>query len=373
MVRRTCARRKGWEGIVESQGLAWHQHVEYWNESAYYEFTAAEVDVLEAATNELHARCLEAVQHVIDNKLHSKFGYSDETARLIEWSWEKEPPSLYGRFDLAWDGSGAPKMLEYNADTPTSLVEAAVVQWYWLQDVFPDADQFNSLHESLIALWVEFVPYLNSTGVHFASMDDVEDGTTITYLLDTATQAGLDGRILPISEIGWDRDAREFVDSEGSAVQTCFKLYPWENIADEEFFPHVWEAREKTQWMEPAWKMLLSNKAILPVLWELFPEHPNLLPSFFEKPRFGLREFVVKPFWGREGYGMAATVGGRTVGETDGSQPMVYQAWHDVTVGGLRPTLGSWIVGQSAHGMGIRETAGLIADNTSQFVPHLFR
>jgi glutathionylspermidine synthase len=36
---------------------------------------------------------------------------------------------LYGRFDLAYRGDGPPKLLEYNADTPTALFEAAVVQW----------------------------------------------------------------------------------------------------------------------------------------------------------------------------------------------------------------------------------------------------
>jgi glutathionylspermidine synthase len=358
---------------VESQGLTWHQHGEYWNEGSYYELTATEVDVVEAATNELHARCLEAVQHVIDNRLYSKLGYDDEVAKLVEWTWEKEPPSLYGRFDFAWDGSGAPKMLEYNADTPTSLVEAAVVQWKWLEDLFPDADQFNSLHESLIELWKEFTPYLANPRVHFASMDDIEDGTTVTYLLDTARQAGLDGLILPISEIGWDNEAREFVDAAEYGVATCFKLYPWENMADEDFFPFAYEARERTTWIEPAWKMILSNKAILPILWELFPDHPNLLPAFRDKPRFGMREYVSKPFWGREGWGTVVQAGARTEGSFDGSQPVVYQQFHDAVVGGYRPTLGSWMVGQEAHGMGIRETQGLIAGNTSKFVPHLFR
>jgi glutathionylspermidine synthase len=69
---------------------------------------------------------------------------------LIREAWAAQPPSLYGRFDLAWSGTGPPKLLEYNADTPTSLVEAAVAQWYWLEQVHPGGDQFNSLHERLV-------------------------------------------------------------------------------------------------------------------------------------------------------------------------------------------------------------------------------
>ena len=35
------------------------------------------------------------------------------------------------------------------------------------------------------------------------------------------------------------------------------------------------------RWLEPAWKSIISNKALLPLLWEMFPNHPNLLPAYF--------------------------------------------------------------------------------------------
>src|SRR5438128_5878652 len=138
MRRVTVAPREGWQRIVEEAGLTRHSgEVPYWNESAFYEFTAKEIDVLETATNELEKMTLQAAQHIIDQKLYSRMGIPDIAVPLIESSWEAEPPSLYGRFDLAYDGVTPPKLLEYNADTPTSLLEAAVVQWYWLQDCFP--------------------------------------------------------------------------------------------------------------------------------------------------------------------------------------------------------------------------------------------
>src|ERR1039457_7488970 len=152
MRRIATAPRADWQKKVEEAGLTWHSGERiYWNESAFYEFTAKEVDALEAATNELEAMTLAAAQHIIDNKLYSQLSIPEEAVPLIEASWEAEPPSLYGRFDLAYDGANPPKLLEYNADTPTSLVEAAVAQWYWLQDTFPRRDQFNSIHERLVA------------------------------------------------------------------------------------------------------------------------------------------------------------------------------------------------------------------------------
>ena len=135
MRRIAATPRADWQKKVEEVGLTWHSpDGPYWNESAFYEFTAKEVDLLEAATNELEKMTLEAAQHVIDNQLYGRMGIPDHARPLIESSWEAEPPSLYGRFDLAYDGVNPPKLLEYNADTPTSLVEAAVAQWYWLQD-----------------------------------------------------------------------------------------------------------------------------------------------------------------------------------------------------------------------------------------------
>ena len=92
---------------------------------------------------------------------------------MLVRSWERQEPSLYGRMDLHWDGTGAPKLLEYNADTATSLFESSVVQWEWLTCAYPDADQFNSVHEALIAAW----PAMRlPPRVHFTSMrDSTED------------------------------------------------------------------------------------------------------------------------------------------------------------------------------------------------------
>src|SRR3954463_5659217 len=144
--------RADWKEKVEKLGFVFHTAEDlYWNESAYYEFTRTEVDELEKATNELHRICLEAVQRVLDENLFGRLKIPHSFVPLIKNSWEREDLSLYGRFDLFYDGKHQPKMYEYNADTPTSLLEASVIQWYWLEDKFPRDDQFNSIHEKLIA------------------------------------------------------------------------------------------------------------------------------------------------------------------------------------------------------------------------------
>ena len=161
-------------------------------------------------------------------------------------------------------------MLEYNADTPTSLLEAAVVQWHWLQDVSPHLDQFNSIHERLIAGWKDLQRHLPPI-VHFTAIDDVEDGLTVTYLRETSEAAGVRTIGLPIQQVGWNGE--RFVGEEHEPIRALFKLYPWEWLLNEEFGRHI--APSGARFLEPAWKMILSNKGILPILWELHDGHPE--------------------------------------------------------------------------------------------------
>jgi glutathionylspermidine synthase len=371
--------RANWQSKVEAAGLTWHTPGQpYWNESAFYEFTAREVDILEAAANELEHMSLAAVQHAIDNKLYAQMGIPAGAVPLVETSWEAEPPSLYGRFDLAYCGHGPPKLLEYNADTPTSLLEAAVAQWYWLEEAHPGRGQFNSIHDRLIALWKELAPSLPGGRIDFCSMHDLEDEMTVAYLLDTALQAGLAGSIFPIDEIGWD--GAKFVAPDngvnGRPLTSVFKLYPWEWMVREEFGRHL--GASGVIWVEPAWKMLLSNKGLLPVLWKLYPQHPNLLEASWDAPDAG-RAWVRKPLLGREGANVTLHQPGRdfeTAGEY-GAEGFVYQDLAPLkSFDGKYPVIGSWVIGHregdAAAGIGIRESDIPITTNLSQFVPHLF-
>ena len=367
--------RANWQKKVEAAGLTWHtgEHQAYWNESAFYEFTAKEVDLLASATNELEEMTRKAAQHAIDNRLYSKMGIPEPAVPLIERSWEAEPPSLYGRFDLMYDGCHPPKLLEYNADTPTSLLEAAVVQWFWLEETHPASDQFNSIHERLIALWKDLTSHLPNGRIDFCSMDDAEDWTTASYLEDTAQQAGLASSIFTIDEIGWD--GARFVGPDDRPLSAVFKLYPWEWMVREEFGKYL--ATADTVWLEPPWKMLLSNKGILPVLWELYPGHPYLLAASFDQPSAGA-DWVRKPLLGREGGNVTLHRAGREIetGGDYGEEGFVYQDAAPLkNFDGLYPVIGSWVIGHdegdSAAGIGIRESEIPITTNLSRFVPHL--
>ncbi|HET6708736.1 glutathionylspermidine synthase family protein [Amycolatopsis sp.] len=375
--------RRDWQRIVEEQGLVYGTPARdssgrvrpYWDESVHYVFDMDEVLSLEADVELLHSMCLEAVDNVVTTEGYQRFGIPEWVWPHIAESWKRQDPHVYGRFDLRYDGKSPAKLLEYNADTPTTLLEASLLQWHWKTDVFPDDDQWNSIHEKLVERWSFLQDKLPSNELHFtwsAADPSGEDNVTTAYLQETAAEAGLDTVGLAIEEIGWDPVLKRFVDLEEAQMATVLKLYPWEWVVDEEFGRHAVESLPRTLWIEPLWKMILSNKTLLAILWENYPGHPNLLPAFADDPGI-LTEYVRKPKLGREGANVQIVATGYET-QTDGvygAEGFVYQAFDPLPeFDGYRPALGAWIVGDSSAGLGIRETGGLVTDDGAAFVPH---
>jgi glutathionylspermidine synthase len=371
MERLALEPRPNWPRRVESHGLLYHTlgGEPYWDESACYQFRPAEIDNLEAATETLHQMCLEVVQEVIEDRSFGLFFIPEQFEPLVVRSWEQQQFSIYGRFDLAYDGGGPPRLLEYNADTPTALVEAAVAQWFWLQDIDPRGDQFNSIHEKLLDAWKE-LHQRDPSPIHFSALGGVvEDYVTVEYLRDTAIQAGFDTDYLDVEQIGWSPVRRRFVDLRERPIERLFKLYPWEWLVREDFSRHI--LHTSTRWVEPPWKMILSCKSILPLLYDRFPDSPYLLPASFD-PLPG--NFVRKPIHGREGNNITVVIDGSVVLETGGPYgegPFVYQQLAPLRpFAGCYPVLGTWVVRGKACGLGIREGDSLVTGNTSRFLPH---
>ena len=371
--------RADWIAQCETVGFTYHSiDGTYWDESRCYRFTAEEIDTLEAATAELAARALDAALHIVANGRMGELAIPPAWRDRVAESWRARTPSLMGRFDLAFDGRGPPKLLEYNADTPTALLEASVVQWHWLQQAIlpgePRADQFNSLHEKLIANWRALaVTWSASTPVHFTCAgDSEEDCGNLDYLRDVATQAGVDTRFIAVEDVGWNAERGSFTDLDDVEISVLTKLYPWEWLAADAFGAHLLSARIRV--IEPAWKMLLSNKGLLPILWELFPGHDNLLPASFERGKIG-GDWVEKPLLSREGANVAIHRGDETIQAPGdyGGEGRVYQAYTPIPrFGDDYVTIGSWVIGDEPAGIGLREDRSEITRNTSRFVPHYF-
>lgn len=403
MQKITLPERPDWRSRASELGFTFADMdgAPYWDETSAYAFTLDEIEqAIEAPATELHDMCREAAAAIVTSEeLLTRLDIPQAHWGFVEQSWSDDEPELYGRFDLAYDGTGPAKLLEYNADTPTSLYESASFQWLWLEEqqaagvLSADTDQFNRIHEALVERFAQtFAP---ETEIHFtADQSNPEDYATVEALAWAAREAGMGAHFSDLSGIGLS-DQGQFTDDQDRVIGTLFKLYPWEDMLRDDFAAHL--ASSGTRFLEPAWKSVLSNKGLLPVLWQMFPGHPNLLPAFFAQdvqdalsgghpaPQVATafaaaepalaRGHVTKPIFSREGAGVTIHEQGRVTEDTSDDSyshhPMIVQALAPLPdFGGFHPVLGAWIVGRACVGLGLREDRARITHNLSRFKPH---
>ncbi|KLU17052.1 MULTISPECIES: glutathionylspermidine synthase family protein [Xenorhabdus] len=383
MKRIGITERPDWREKAAEFGFNFHTMYgqPYWSEDAYYQFTLDQIEEIEEATAELHQMCLQVVEKVVDSEeLLTKFQIPKHCWEFIRSSWVTSQPSLYSRLDLAYDGKNPPKLLENNADTPTSLYESAFFQWIWLEDqtnagnLPSNADQFNSLQEKLIERFAQLREKHGFGLLHMACCQDTEeDRGTIQYLQDCAAEADIPTEFLFIEDIGLGEKG-QFTDLQDQVISNLFKLYPWEFMLREMFSTKLADAG--VRWLEPAWKSIISNKALLPMLWKMFPNHPNLLPAYFadERPS-DMNSYVIKPLFSREGANIRIIENGREIASADGpygEEGMIIQQFHALPkFEGNYTLVGSWLVDDQSAGICIREDRELITQDLSRFYPHI--
>jgi glutathionylspermidine synthase len=372
--------RPDWRRRAEACGFQFHtiDGAQYWDESAYYAFTLRQIEQdIEDPTAEIHRMALDLVDEVVGSEtLMERLAIPDAFRDYVAESWRQRDPHLYGRIDLAYDDHGPAKLYEFNYDTPTSLYEAAFFQWEWLENqrergVLPtDADQFNEIHEALVDRFSELAAQLRPP-FHFAAVrDSVEDQGTVEYLHDCAAQGGLPAGLIALEDIGLSEDGR-LTDLDDVVIGSLFKLYPLEDLFADSFGAAL--PRAGVQLVEPAWKLILSNKGVLPLLWERHQGHPNLLPAAFDDGGELPPGWVRKPLFSREGANIEMRYADGRLLRADGPYdgPAIRQALHPLPdFDGRYPLIGSWVVGDRACGMGVREDDTPITRDTSRFLPH---
>ena len=384
MRRIAIAEREDWRDTATSHGFRFHTIAgePYWDESAYYAFSLEQIERdIEAPTESVHAIAMQLVEEVIgSDALLERLAIPAAYHEFVRASWRDGEPHLYGRLDFAYDGHGPAKLYELNYDTPTSLYEAAFFQWVWLEQqvargALPrGSDQFNAIQDALVEALGFIAPGLAKPLYFSAVRDSLEDQGTVAYLRDCAQQAGIDTRLIAIEDIGLSQDGR-FTDLDDHVIRTLFKLYPVEYLFDERFGPAL--PGSGLQLIEPAWKAILANKGILPLLWERHPHHPNLLPARFVDDLAQPIEtgWVRKPFFSREGTNVSIALPDGTLLASDGPDaagPWIEQHYHALPdFDGNFPLIGSWVIADRAAGMGVREDRSRITQDTSRFVPHV--
>jgi glutathionylspermidine synthase len=356
---------------MDELGFAYHSFDgAYWMDQLGIELTQAEWSGFEKACLEVHAMGIEIVSEACRKGDFSAWKIGLLACDMISRSWERKDPSVYGRFDLTIDEHGAPKIYEYNADTPTSIMEASRAQTDWAT-----ARGLRSacLLAELMPAAFSRIAELGGSSLAIAGIStSVEDTANLFPMVDWARQAGLDASWRPIDEMQYDFGTK-LHGFGGENFEWIFKLFPWEHFALESLPGSQYLRETRTRFVEPAWKLLLSSKAFLAEAWRLYPGHPNLLPCYFEGQEGpGLeRGFAKKPLYSREGANVVLTgADGKLIQlETGpyGREGFIRQAYCAMPEPepGKRFTLGGWIAGDSYAGSCARFTDDHIVTNVS--------
>ncbi|CAQ84268.1 MULTISPECIES: glutathionylspermidine synthase family protein [Photorhabdus] len=385
MLQISTTPRHDWKERAKEFGFGFHtiDDEPYWIEDRYYQFTLEQIEEhIEDPTEEIHQLSLQVIERVVNSdELMDKFQIPETMWQLVRESWQRKDPSLYSRLDFAYDGKNPAKLLEINSDTPTSIYELGFFGWLWLEDkvnrgeVPRSADQFNLLQELLVNRFRELKLSLQFNTLHFACCKGTEeDKGTVDYMADCAKDAGIYTEFVYVEDIGLS-ECGKFTDNNSKVIDSMFKLYPWEFMFREEYAQYL--ATAGVNWFEPMWKCITSNKAILPLLWEMFPGHPNLLEAYFaDDPKAKrLTHYVKKPIFSREGSNISIYKDGKVIEKIDGpygEEGYIVQQYTPLPkFGNNHVLIGSWLINDRPAGLSIREDIGRITKDTSLFVPHI--
>ena len=375
---------------LEELGFVWHTDDD---KTAYISdelvvISEEEAEAYYEAGNELYEMFIEAGDYIVENNLFHEVGIPFNLVEIVKESWENDVHwHLYSRFDLAGGIDGKPiKLLEFNADTPTAIFETAIVQWAILkQNDLEESHQFNSLYESLIENFQRLVTLDESVEEFdelyegwkflFTSIkNNAEEEQTVRLLQHIANEAGYDTEFAYIDDIEFSEDGIVY---ENDSYDLWFKLIPWEDIALEEsdlalILKDIIQ-NQKAIIFNPAYTLMFQSKAILKILWDLYPNHPLLLETSFE-PLVGKKQ-VKKPIFGREGGSVSILDSdGTSLAKAEGdydSHTMIYQEYTQLPTdtNGTSYQAGLFYA-YEACALGFRK-GGLILDNMSKFVGHI--
>ncbi len=415
MHRMVCLKRVDWTRLVQKQGLVYTVDTDpsdpfhhYWREGSYYSFDLEEIEALEKAAKVVFEMCIEAGDYMAEHpELMIRMGIPEWAHAMVLHEWNRDPEfgSVYGRFDFRFGGFNypapemrVPKLYEFNADTPTGLVESTAIQWAWLENLAVGEDQWNHAYEMLVLAWkrnMELIVRdrgLSSPTVHFAIGDgqgSFEDEMNCLQIASACKDAGYGIKTIFMENIKLGDDGR-FYDEEDQHIDVIFKLYPWEHMVHQEFGRAAFEDMERpngTYWIESPYKMLWSNKALLAVLWMLFKDDAEkaqyLLPAYFEEDAPDMPVgYARKPLLSREGanISLVAPDGTELVEVIDkeyGEEGFILQELAQPPIftsdeyGIVHPVLGIWMIDGEPAGMLIRESASPVTDDFANFVPHI--
>ncbi|WP_212372933.1 glutathionylspermidine synthase family protein [Acetobacter persici] len=370
--------RQDWKTQADQIGYGYYRNEdgsEAWRESVRYELDHSALTLIRHTAQTLHQMCLSLVEDILRqpdglDTFHIPRSMQD----VVRKSWRRQDPFLIGRFDLAWCG-GQPRLIEYNADTPATVPESTRMQTLWHQHCGKPHDHAPLEAERLVA----YLTTLRQAGrisptIHIVPYpDNLEDATHALYYSQWAQQAGLTAVVCDLKDLEVSTGGELLY--QGRIIRTMLRMYPWELMFRDPGARHLHTCH--CTFLNPPWTALLSNKALLPALWERHPGHPNLLAAGYspeDVTRHSSAAYVEKPIHARGGENVRMMRGTKTLyaeAGTYNAYPKIYQDFADHRINGVTASIGAWMIGDQFSGLTMRESATPVVSHTSAIVPHI--
>ena len=362
----------------------------------YYTITESAEQELIKATNELHLMYLHATDKVLkDDNLLALFDIPKILWPRLRLSWQRRRHHMItGRMDFCMDERGV-KVYEYNADSASCHTEAGLILERWAEQGYK-GNGFNPAEGLINELAGAWKHSRARPFVHIMQDKDIEENYHAQFMEQALHQAGFETRILRgLDELGWDA-AGQLIDGEGRLVNCVWKTWAWETafdqireVSDREFAAvpirtgHPQNEvrlidvllRPEVLVFEPLWTVIPGNKAILPILWSLFPHHRYLLDTDFtvndELVKTG---YAVKPIAGRCGSNIDLVsyheeVLDKTSGKFAEQKNIYQQLWCLPKVDGKYIQVCTFTVGGNYGGTCLRGDESLVIKKESDIEP----
>lgn len=362
------------------------------NSHKYFCLSETAFSELKRATNELHHLFMRATDYVLkDDKLLQHFNIPSALWPKIRGSWNNRKNSMItGRFDFCISETGL-RVYEYNADSASCYLETARLQAEWASHYGCKIGRSpgEKLYSYLVRAW-------RAQGIkdvlHIMQDVDVEETYHALFMKSAMEEAGIIVKILQgVTDLHWSKG--NIVDSEGIPIKQVWKTWAWETALDQirdeleehdaaeivlnsSSPPRLVDVLLRPEVMvhEPLWTLIPSNKAILPVIWMLFPDRPYLLNSQFELTDALLKSgYVEKPIVGRCGENIVITDTDYIIGQTDGrfgNRKRIYQSLFRLpTIDKMNVQICTFAVAGSFGGACVRVDSSLVIRGESDVMP----
>ncbi|WP_243450404.1 glutathionylspermidine synthase family protein [Desulfosporosinus sp. Sb-LF] len=352
----------------------------------------------------IYAKTVLAVQSA-DDALLRELGIPEEALLAVRVLVKPEMVTVIGRFDFVQTAEGI-KMIEFNADTPTSVVEAFFVnakacRFFGVENPNEGVNgQIQEAFGSIIETYQKQGYATNSIVFSALGWHD-EDRDTVKYLLN---HSGLSAQFVALEDLRISEDRLcALAEEQLVPIDVWYRLHALEKLAEDnderDRYPtgaHVLDlvARGKLAIINPPSAFVAQTKALQSLIWNLHEtgefytteEHQwietYMLPTYMENRFLNKEPYVTKPIFGREGGAVSLFEADGQLVEKDKDdfywdQPMIYQKRVDMEVvesntlsGPYQGRLlwGSFLVGGKASAVSAR-IGERITGNLSCFLP----